>query len=198
MCAGHKTSDVEKLDRYRAASLNACAVVGFTSVGNAQTCAGAFYLEVANGSLGVDCRESKRMSNATVAEEVSAVMHEMWAKVLLTGSFLHSISLRVLHAELQLYGPTFEVASVKLQPTLRHAFHGGGGAVRTCSMSSTCPMRACRPDRSEDRAALLIVDEERTVYNYSCKVWREGRNREMASGRIVKGLSINSLAFSPS
>jgi hypothetical protein len=163
VCAGHETSDVKKLDRYRAASFYTCAIVGFTSVGKAQTSAGAFYLEVANGSLGIDCRESKRMSNATVAEEVSAVMHEMWAKVLLTGNFLHSISLRVLHAELRLYGPTFEVASVKLRPTLRHAFHGGGGAVRTCSMSSTCPTRAYRPDRSKDRVALLSVDEERTV-----------------------------------
>lgn len=163
MCARHETSDVEKLDRYRAASFYTCAIVGFTSVGKAQTRAGAFYLEVANGSLGVDCRESKRILNATVAEEVSAVMHEMWAKALLTGNFLHSISLRVLHPEIRLYGPTFEVASVKLRPTLRHAFHGGGGAIRTCSMSSTCPTRACRPDQSKDRAASLGVKEERTV-----------------------------------
>jgi hypothetical protein len=122
----------------------------------------------------------------------------MWAKMLLTGNFLHSISLRVPHPELRLYGPTFEVASVKLQPTFRHVFHGGGGAVRTCSTSSTCPTRACRPDRSKDRVALLVVSEGVTMQGYSCKVWREGRNREMASSRIVKSLSINSLAASPS
>ena len=63
VCARHETSDVEKLDRYRAASFYTCAIVGFTSVGEAQTCAGAFYLEVANGSLGVDCREAERMGD---------------------------------------------------------------------------------------------------------------------------------------
>jgi len=52
-----------------------------------------------------------------------------------------------------LYGPTFEVASVKLRPTLRYALHGGGGAMRTCSALSTCQTTACRPSRSRDRGA---------------------------------------------
>jgi hypothetical protein len=61
VCAGNEAGDVEELNGDRAPAVDAGAVVGFTSFGDVHTGAGAFNLEVADGSLGVDCCESSRL-----------------------------------------------------------------------------------------------------------------------------------------
>lgn len=62
MCPGDETGNIEKFDRYGAAALNTGAIIGFTAVGEAESCAGTFYLEIANGSLWVDRCEAGRVS----------------------------------------------------------------------------------------------------------------------------------------
>jgi hypothetical protein len=55
----HETSDIEKFYRDRSPSFNAAAVVGFAAVGETQARAGAFDLEVADSTLGIDGGESE-------------------------------------------------------------------------------------------------------------------------------------------
>jgi hypothetical protein len=58
VCAGDKTGDVEEFDRDGASAIDAGAIVWFTSLCRSHAGAGAIDLEVANGSLWVDCSES--------------------------------------------------------------------------------------------------------------------------------------------
>lgn len=58
MCAWNKTGDVKKFYRDGSPSLDAATVVGLAAVGKVEARAGAFDLEIANGALGIDSRES--------------------------------------------------------------------------------------------------------------------------------------------
>jgi hypothetical protein len=58
VCTWYKTSDIEKLYRDGSPSFDTAAVVGFASVGEVEARAWAFDLEVADGTLGIDGRES--------------------------------------------------------------------------------------------------------------------------------------------
>ena len=53
---------VEQLDRDGPSSLNAGAVIGFASAGEAEPLAGAFDLEVADGALGINRCEASSSS----------------------------------------------------------------------------------------------------------------------------------------
>lgn len=56
--AGDEARDIEELNRDGATAVDTGAVVGLASVRNIVAGAGAVYLEVSDGSLGIDRRES--------------------------------------------------------------------------------------------------------------------------------------------
>jgi hypothetical protein len=63
VCARNKSCYVEELNGYGPLAVNAGAIVGFTAVGDIVPFAGAFYLEIANCSLGIYGGETEKMSD---------------------------------------------------------------------------------------------------------------------------------------
>lgn len=62
---------------------------------------------------------------------------------------------------------------------LRFAIHGGGGAKRTCSASSTCLTKACRPDLSRGRAAWYVFCDRRGEgWGEKCVLREKGATRD--------------------
>jgi hypothetical protein len=62
VCAWHETSDIEEFDRDRSPSSDAAAVVGLAAVGEIEARAGTFNLEVTDGALGINGRESSNVA----------------------------------------------------------------------------------------------------------------------------------------
>ena len=58
MCAWDESGYVEKLDGHRAAAVNTRSVVGFAFILHTEALACACYLEVSDGSLGIDGGET--------------------------------------------------------------------------------------------------------------------------------------------
>jgi hypothetical protein len=59
VCAGDETGYVEEFDGDRSPTVIAGAIVGFTSVGDVEAYAGAFYLQIAYCALGIDSCEGE-------------------------------------------------------------------------------------------------------------------------------------------
>jgi hypothetical protein len=65
VCTWYETGDIEEFDRDRSPSFNAAAIVGLAAVGEIEARAGAFNLEVTDGALGINGRESSNLALGT-------------------------------------------------------------------------------------------------------------------------------------
>jgi hypothetical protein len=82
--ARYKPSDIEKLYGYRASAINTCSVVRPALVLEVEAFAGAFYLEVADSSLGVDRGETVQDNRLALKMQQFSGGDRAWR----TGSFL--------------------------------------------------------------------------------------------------------------
>ena len=129
MCSWNQSCNIQELYRYRSPSIYAGSVVGFASVGDVESCAGAFDLEVSDCSLGVDC------GKASLCLAGCASRYEYR----LTESFLMLMSFKVCR---NAPGATDQLWRKHLS---------------SCSTSYSCPMRASPPIRSMDHVPLCKV-----------------------------------------